>query len=134
MTAPTLTAAQRFRMEGPSLWDKGKSIFHEKLKTKEGGTFAQVQEFLSATTTIKEALEMGENTKKKAEAKYSGRIGRILKKMQFFAQFGDIAIQHNPDTTALVWAAFRMMLQVCVSLRSIFEVGDMLRMSIAGGQ
>ncbi|KAG0636269.1 hypothetical protein HOY80DRAFT_372781 [Tuber brumale] len=115
MAVPAFNTELKFRMEGASLWDKGKYIFHEKLKTEEGGTLAQVQQFLSATTTIKQALEVGESTKKKAEGKYSGRIGRILKKMQFFAQFGDIAIQHNPETTALVWAAFRMMLQLAVN-------------------
>jgi len=134
MAAPAFTTEHKSRMEGPSLWDRGKYIFHEKLKTKEGGTLAQVQQFLSDTTTIKQALEVGENTKKKAEGKYSGRIGRILRKMQFFARFGDIAIQHNPETTALVWAAFRMMLSVCTYLHSIFKVGDMLRMAVAGGQ
>jgi len=134
MAAPTFSEEHRVRMEGPSLWDRGKSIFHEKLKTKEGGTLAQVQQFLSDTATIEQALEVGENTKKKAGGKYSGRIERILRKMQFFAKFGDIAIQHNPETTALVWAAFRMMLQVCTSLDSIFEVGDMLRISVAGSQ
>ncbi|CUS15646.1 unnamed protein product [Tuber aestivum] len=115
MGTPTFNKELKFRMEGASLWDKGKYIFHEKLKNDEGGSLAHVQQFLSDTTTIKQALEVGESTKKKAEGKYSGRIGKILRKMQFFAQFGDIAIQHNPETTALVWAAFRMMLQLAVN-------------------
>ena len=135
IAAPAFTSEKRFRMEGSSLWVKGKDILEKKLKRKHGDPLpVQQSEFLSATTTIEQALEMGENTKKKAEGKYSGRIGRILRKMQFFARFGDIAIQHNPETTALVWAAFRMMLQVGISLHSIFEVGDMLRISEAGGQ
>jgi len=122
MAEPAFTADKIFRMESSSLWDRGKDIFHEKLKTQQGSTLAQVQqrEFLSATTTIKEALEMGENTKKKAKGKYSGRIGSIVTKMQFFARFGDIAIQHHPDTTALVWAAFRIMLQVCTPYTQFF--------------
>ena len=99
-----------------TLWDKAKIIFHEKLKADEGGDLSAVQQFLSDNSTVKQALESCELAKKKAEGKYSGRMARILKKVQMFVRFGDIAIQHHPDTTALVWAAFRMMLQVHTAL------------------
>ena len=98
------------------LWEKAKEIFHEKLKGDEGGDLSAVQQFLTDNSTLKQALESCEQAKKKAEGKYSARMTRILKKVQMFAQFGDIAIQHHPDTTALVWAAFRMILQVRTAL------------------
>lgn len=40
------------------------------------------------------------------------RIHNILKKMQKYVVIVDIAIQHNPDITALVWAGLRFCLQV----------------------
>lgn len=109
-----------------SAWDKARHIFHEKVREEEGGDLAKVQQFLRDTTTVNLALESCESVRKKAESKYSTgyvtvggkelflrkRLGSILKKIQMFVQFGDIAIQHSPETTSLVWAAFRMMLQV----------------------
>lgn len=40
------------------------------------------------------------------------RINSILKKVDKYAKIGDIAIQHNPEVAALVWAAVRFFLQV----------------------
>ena len=42
-----------------------------------------------------------------------GRVYNILRKIEKFAKFGDIAIQHHPDVVALVWASLRILLQVC---------------------
>ena len=98
------------------LWTEGKRIFRENLKADEGGDLSAVEQFLTDNSTLKQAIESCEQAKKKAEGKYSPKITRILKKVQAFALFGDIAIQHHPDTTALVWAAFRMMLQVRTAL------------------
>lgn len=116
------------KADSVSSWEQAKRIFHEKLKEEEGGDLTKVQEFLRDNTTIKQAVESCESARKKANGEYSEgyvtvagkqvflrkRLARILKKVQMFVQFGDIAIQHNPDTTSLVWAAFRMMLQVYI--------------------
>lgn len=40
------------------------------------------------------------------------RIHNILKKMQKYVVIADIAIQHNPDIIALVWAGVRFCLKV----------------------
>lgn len=40
------------------------------------------------------------------------RIHNILKKMEKYAVIGDIALQHNPNIVALVWAGLRFCLQV----------------------
>ena len=42
-----------------------------------------------------------------------GRVYNILRKIEKFVKFGDIALQHHPDVVALVWASVRMLLQVC---------------------
>lgn len=123
-------------MSPATSWDKAKIIFHEKIKESEGGDLAKVQQFLRDSTTVKQALECCESIRKKADSEYSkgsvtigGKeiflqktLGRILKKVQMFVQFGDIALQQNPDTTALVWAAFRMMLQVLINSVYQFHV------------
>lgn len=110
-------------------WDEAKRLFHEKVKEEEGGDLTGVQDFLRDNTTAKQAVESCKSIQKKADSEYSQgyvtvagkdlflrkRLGRILKKVQMFVQFGDIAIQCHPETTSLVWAAFRMMLQVPIS-------------------
>ena len=103
------------------LWEKAICLFRAKLKEDEGGDLSAVEQFLKDNTTLEQALESCEQAKKKAEGKYSPKMTRILKRVQAFAQFGDIAIQHHPDTTALVWAAFRMMLQVRTALPFQFK-------------
>ena len=45
-----------------------------------------------------------------------GRVYNILRKIEKFVKFGDIAIQHHPNVVALVWAGVRMLVQVCDSM------------------
>ena len=42
-----------------------------------------------------------------------GRVYNILRKIEKFVKFGDIALQHHPDVVALVWASVRLLLPVC---------------------
>lgn len=116
------------KVDSVSSWEQAKRIFHDKLKDEEGGDLTKVQEFLRDNTTVKQAIESCESARRKADSEYSEgyvtvagkelflrkRLARILKKVQMFVQFGDIAIQYNPETMSLVWAAFRMMLQVYI--------------------
>jgi len=44
------------------------------------------------------------------------RLGKVLKSVNKYATIVDIAIQHHPDITSLVWAGARTMLQVCPGL------------------
>lgn len=41
------------------------------------------------------------------------KVQVILKKIQQYVRIVDIAIQHHPETIALVWAGVRFCLQVC---------------------
>lgn len=43
-------------------------------------------------------------------------IHKILKKMEKYAVIGNIALQHNPNIVALVWAGVRFCLQVSYKL------------------
>jgi hypothetical protein len=38
---------------------------------------------------------------------------KVFGQLDKYAGIGDAAIQHNPDVVALVWAGFRLLLQVC---------------------
>lgn len=39
-------------------------------------------------------------------------VDNLLMQLNKYAAIGDIALQHNPDVVALVWAGFRGLLQV----------------------
>ena len=41
-----------------------------------------------------------------------GKVHSILNTVDHYAKIGDLAMQHNPEIVALVWAALRMTLQV----------------------
>ena len=109
----------------PDSWAQAKDIFHTKVVSEEGD-IAKVRQYLSDQTTASDALESCRKAKIRAEGEYSTgwvtiggkklflreKIGKILKKVSLLVQYGDIAVQHSPETTSLIWAAFRMMLQV----------------------
>jgi hypothetical protein len=42
------------------------------------------------------------------------KLDRIVKALDTYAKIVDVAIQHNPEITALVWAGARFLLQVSV--------------------
>ncbi|KAI5853280.1 hypothetical protein DFP73DRAFT_535869 [Morchella snyderi] len=39
-------------------------------------------------------------------------VEKVIFQLEKYAKIGDVAIQHNPDVVALVWAGFRFLLQV----------------------
>jgi hypothetical protein len=41
-----------------------------------------------------------------------GKLYKFLKKVEYYCKFVDVAIQHHPDITALVWAGIRFALDV----------------------
>ncbi|KAF8461379.1 hypothetical protein BDZ91DRAFT_376443 [Kalaharituber pfeilii] len=71
---------------------------------------------------IIEALQSAKEDVKKGQWQYTNsrgervvvveRLGRILKGVQHYAGIVDVAIQHSPETTALIWAGVRFILQV----------------------
>ncbi|KAF8462591.1 hypothetical protein BDZ91DRAFT_765141 [Kalaharituber pfeilii] len=49
------------------------------------------------------------------------KIGRILKGLETYASIVDVAIQHSPETTALVWASVRMIMKVALNYFELIE-------------
>ncbi|KAF8448392.1 hypothetical protein BDZ91DRAFT_114074 [Kalaharituber pfeilii] len=49
------------------------------------------------------------------------RIGPILKCMESYANIVDVAIQHHPDITALVWSTVRVILKVALDYAQLME-------------
>lgn len=61
-------------------------------------------------------------TANKERLKYTNANGddvfvadKIFGQLKKYAKIGDIALQHNPDVVALVWAGFRFLLDVGIS-------------------
>lgn len=47
-----------------------------------------------------------------AGGKWSTRLNQLLSLVDSYAVIGDVLIQHQPHTTALVWGAFRFIVKV----------------------
>lgn len=48
-------------------------------------------------------------------------VEKVVFQLERYAQIGDVAIQHNPDVVALVWAGFRFLLQVVMPKVSLLH-------------
>ncbi|KAF8476005.1 hypothetical protein BDZ91DRAFT_202272 [Kalaharituber pfeilii] len=85
---------------------------------------------------IIETLQCAKDDVKKRQWQYTNRrgerivvveqLGRILKGVQHYASIVDVAIQHSPETTALVWAGVRFILQVSLN---VLPHGDIVNRS-----
>ncbi|KAI5782397.1 WD40-repeat-containing domain protein [Peziza echinospora] len=56
------------------------------------------------------------------------RMGRLLNGIEDYAKIVDVAIQHHPDVTALIWAGVRLILQV---VRNRVEAMEVLEWTMA---
>lgn len=81
-----------------------------------------VQNDISSTIdTLQKAFQHAKQRQRKFKNRHgqevliAERIGQILRGMQDYAKIVDIAIQHNPEITALVWAGVRSILMVSPS-------------------
>lgn len=103
-----------------SLWEKARSIAKERLSEKESRVLDS-----STTNSVASVIDAAKDGQKAAKEKQwsyidkhgkkihvAERFGRILKALERYASVVDVAIQHHPDTVALVWGALRFMLQV----------------------
>ncbi len=64
-------------------------------------------DYLSSCSLTSNALIPSINAAKPSES-----VTRILKSLDKYTQIVDVAIQHSPEITALVWASARFILQV----------------------
>ncbi|KAF3246402.1 hypothetical protein TWF192_006916 [Orbilia oligospora] len=113
-----------------SSWEKAKAIFREKLEAEEGGKLKKTSlEFLNEVVTPQQAIAQCEKTKERADKEYSSKkdvvvagkklnikekMVKILRKMSMFVAIGDVVFEHSPDTSAVVWSAIRLILEIAL--------------------
>ncbi|KAF3082204.1 hypothetical protein TWF102_001290 [Orbilia oligospora] len=113
-----------------SSWEKAKAIFREKLEAEEGGKLKKSSlEFLNEVVTPQQAIAQCEKTKERADKEYSSKkevvvagkklnikekMVKILRKMSMFVAIGDVVFEHSPDTSAVVWSAIRLILEIAL--------------------
>src|SRR5258706_5330356 len=102
----------------PQHWKKLKDILQEKLTEAEQ---QPVQAILStacgSSTVIQDSIDSAIlGLGNYANNAPSETVNKILLGLQKAARLGDIAIQHSPEVTALVWAGVRFFLEVCIKL------------------
>lgn len=73
-----------------------------------------MQSLLSDIKDLQQEVDSKRFKYKDAQGKDVFIADNIFGKLDKYAAIGDIAIQHNPDVVALVWAGFRLLLQVCL--------------------
>jgi hypothetical protein len=109
VTQPTGAAVS---VRNPSPWQRALSIAKDHLSEKE---WKQLDPALSECDSIESVIKAAEDAQKNAKEKQwscHDKVGRILKGLEKYAKIVDTGIQHNPEITALVWGAVRLMLQV----------------------
>ncbi|KAK6361382.1 hypothetical protein TWF730_005115 [Orbilia blumenaviensis] len=113
-----------------STWEKAKAVFREKLEAEEGGKLNKTSlEFLNEVVTPQQAIAQCEKTKERADKEYSSKkevvvagkklnikekMVKILRKMNMFVAIGDVVFEHSPDTSAVVWSAVRLILEIAL--------------------
>ena len=119
--------------EAPQLWDQTLEIVKRKLSINN--TPFSLDDNLhpkSATENIQSIIQMLEGAQEdeqKRRLRFPGwhgkeivvveRLGTVLKTMNKYATIVDVAIQHSPEVTALVWAGVRGILQVRIIFFSL---------------
>lgn len=104
----------------PQHWDEVLSILHEELTVKE----LQHMDAFTATCNnnphdVINSVVDAASKKYKNEFGNSERANVILLGLQKAAKIGDVAIQHSPEVTALVWAGLRIVLEVNIQLNTL---------------
>ncbi|KAI5817430.1 hypothetical protein BZA77DRAFT_386720 [Pyronema omphalodes] len=100
-----------------SLWTKAfdSNDLDEQRRTLEGRGFRA-----SALECVSEARGFVENILKDRKAK-PWKIDKLLNWMDKFKEIGDIVVQYDPVHAALPWAAFRLLLKLCVDRQKTLD-------------
>ena len=111
----------------PQLWDQTLEIVKRKLSINNtpfslDDNKLHSQSAIENIQAIIQMLERAQKDEQKRRLRFPGwhgkeivvveRLGKALKTMDKYATIVDVAIQHSPEVTALVWAGVRGMLQV----------------------
>ena len=114
-TPPTLTQAPPTPTDLPQtlspleIRQRTADLLNERLTPEE------VKEIKWGETTPEQAKVVVEEVRKSMEGK-PGHTGKMYKTLQYvntYSKIIDVAIQHQPCITALVWAGVRTVIQVC---------------------
>ena len=75
----------------------------------------EVEKIKWGETTEEQAKDVVEKVHKSLEGKpeHTGKMYKTLQYIDMYAKIIDVAIQHQPCITALVWAGVRTVIQVC---------------------
>ena len=104
----------------PQHWKKLKNILQEKLTEAEQQS---VQAIFSATCGSSVVIENSIDSAIIDLGNYSPSsetANKIPLGLQKVARLGDVAIQHSPEVTALVWTGVRFFLEVCTKNQLLF--------------
>ena len=98
-------------------WNKALNDFQAKYKEKK-----KVVEFLKSQSNPHEARAYAINAQSKADKKYASGLGRVLAKIDAFANAGDVAMKAAPESVGLAWMAVRMCLHSWQDDFNVFEL------------
>ena len=98
------------------LWQNVYSIVEERLKRSGdecGIDYLKANQSTTMDSTLLiSAIKEVQSKQTAVQSQGMGRMRKILKSLDKYSTIVDVAIQHHPDITALVWAGFRFILQV----------------------
>jgi hypothetical protein len=91
-------------------------LLKQKLNAKE---LERLQWDEYTGTTAEKSKEMVEGVRRSMDGKqdHTKKMYKILQHVDNYSKIIDVAIQHQPQITALVWAGIRMGFQVCPIFR-----------------
>ncbi|KAI5811986.1 hypothetical protein BZA77DRAFT_347362 [Pyronema omphalodes] len=87
---------------------------------EQRGTLKGLEFQASAIECVSEARSYVEDILKKRKMK-AWKIQKLLNWMDRFREIGDIIVQYDPTHAALPWAAFRLLLKLCVERQKTLE-------------
>lgn len=77
-----------------------------------GEVVAPVECLLNDVKLLKKKVDSKRFSRKNDEGEDVFIADKIFAQLNKYAKIGDIALQHHPDVVALVWAGFRLLLNV----------------------
>jgi hypothetical protein len=100
----------------PEIRERTLDLLKQKLHPKE---LESLQWDQYTGTTAEKSKEMVDGVRRSMDGKqnHTKKMYKILQHVENYSKIIDVAIQHQPQITALVWAGIRMGIQVCPPFR-----------------
>lgn len=121
---PAVTSSSSSPLVKETPWEAAVKIFNTSL-TRDPKKRIEIAAFANGSSsgqTLQSCISDAEN----ARTKYADTIGpvqrnleKVFERIQVYSSIVDVAIQHDPHITALVWGAVRLILQVNEGHRKI---------------